>query len=332
MDVKSGGPAALPGAGGHARADVAGIAAGVGAMAAWAGSGVIAKGLDMGSLAIVLYRMWMYAALVIAVLMLRGGRLTLATMRVSALGGIGFGLDLVLFFSAVKMTTMANATVIGALQPVLMLALAGPLFGERVNRREVGLAALAIGGVALVMFGSSGLPDANPAGDLLAVCALFAWTAYFIFSKRTQAKVSSLEYTAATALWATLFVTPIALVSGQDLSLPVAGDWFWLVMLAVVPGLAGHGLMNWSLTRIPVWLASTLSLAIPVTATLMAWAFIDEPVDALQFVGMGVVLAALAALVSKPGPAAPAAPAAPAPPTTSSPPPPPSPGIEPASA
>jgi drug/metabolite transporter (DMT)-like permease len=229
--------------------------------------------------------------------MLRGGRLSLATMRVSALGGLGLGLDIALFFSAVKMTTMANATVIGAVQPVLLLALAAPLFGERPRRREVGLAGVAVLGVCVVMFGSSGLPDANPAGDLLAVGALFAWTAYFIFSKRTQAKVSSLEYTTATALWATLVITPIALLSGQDLSVPVAGDWFWLVMLAVVPGLAGHGLMNWSLTRIPVWLASTLSLAIPVTATLMAWAFIDEQVDGLQFLGMAIVLAALAALV-----------------------------------
>lgn len=274
-------------------------------MMAWSASGVIAKGLSMDGLAIVLYRMWMYSVLVIAILVLRGGRLSWATMKVSAPGGIGFGFDLVLFFSAVKMTTMANATVIGALQPILLLALAGPLFGERVHRRDVRLALLAVGGVGVVMFGSSGLPDANPAGDILAVGGLFAWTAYFIFSKRTQAKVSSLEYTAATALWATLLVTPIAVFSGQDLSIPQRADWFWLIGLAIVPGFVGHGLMNWSLTRIPVWLASTLSLAIPVTATLMAWAFIGEEVDVLQFVGMGVVLVSLGLLVAKPSAAEP---------------------------
>jgi len=93
-----------------------------------------------------------------------------------------------------------------------------------------------------------------------------------------------------------------------------------LALLALVPGLVGHGLMNWSLTRIPVWLGGTLILAIPVTSTILAWLFIDEEVRALQFAGMGIVIGALAALVSgsssggvvdaEPGPAAEPAPTA----------------------
>jgi drug/metabolite transporter (DMT)-like permease len=161
------------------------------------------------------------------------------------------------------------------------------------------LSLVAIAGVAVVMFGSAGLPDAGGAGDLLAVGSLFAWTAYFVFSKKTQMAMSSLEYTAATALWATALNTPIALLSGQSLALPTATNWVWLILLALVPGLLGHSLMNWSLTRIPVWLGSTLTLAIPVTSTLLAWMFIDEQVRALQFAGMGLVIVALGLIVRR---------------------------------
>ena len=56
-------------------------------------------------------------------------------------------------------------------------------------------------------------------------------------------------------------------------------------------------LMNWSLSRIPAWLGSTLTLAIPVTATVMAWVFLGEEVVALQFVGMAVVLIAFGLIV-----------------------------------
>ena len=107
---------------------------------------------------------------------------------------------------------------IGALQPILMLLIVGRLFGERVHRRDVLLSMVAIAGVGIVMFGSAGLPDANPHGDLLAAGALFAWTGYFVFSKRTQQAMSPLEYTAATALWATALNTPIAFLSGQSLA------------------------------------------------------------------------------------------------------------------
>ena len=154
--------------------------------------------------------------------------------------------------------------------------------------------------VGVVMYGSTGLPDWKPRGDILALCGLLAWTCYFVFSKRTQERLSPIEYSAATALIAAMVITPIALASGQDLSWPSADDWVWLVLLAVGPGLVGHVFMNWSLTRIPVWLGATLALFIPVTSTLLAWLFIDEDVAAVQFVGMGVVLAALAGVVLRP--------------------------------
>jgi drug/metabolite transporter (DMT)-like permease len=279
-------------------ASAAGIAAGLVAMAAWAASGVMAKGIDLPGMTIILYRMWLYVMVVLAWLALRGERLSLNVLRVAAPGGIALGLDIALFFNAVKTTTIANATVIAALQPALMLALAARFFGERPRRSDVLLSFVALAGVAIVVFGSSGLPDAGATGDLMAVGSLIAWTAYFAFSKATQRHVSPLQYTAATAVWAAVINTPIALVSGQDLSWPSADHWFWLALLALVPGLLGHGLMNWSLTRIPVWLGGTLTLAIPVTSTILAWLFIDEQVRALQFAGMGVVIGALAAIVS----------------------------------
>ncbi|MCH2625875.1 MAG: DMT family transporter, partial [Acidimicrobiales bacterium] len=60
---------------------------------------------------------------------------------------------------------------------------------------------------------------------------------------------------------------------------------------------ASHMLMNWALVRIPAWLGSTLTLGIPVTATVMAWIFLGEDVVAVQFLGMGVVLLALGFIV-----------------------------------
>ena len=286
-----------------------GIGAAVVAMFGWSASGVITKGLDMDGMAIVLYRLWLYAGAMMVVLAVGRNRLTLRKLLIALPGGIALGLDIALFFNAIKETTIANATIIGALQPILTLAIAPALIGasERATMRDAGLAAVAVLGVGVVLFGSAELPDWQPRGDILAALGLIAWTSYFLFSKRTQGRISSLEYTAATALIATLFNTPIAFASGQDLAWPEAGNWGWLALMALGPGLIGHVFMNWSLTRIPVWLGATLSLFIPVTSTLMAWLFIDEQVAALQFAGMGIVLLALFAVVLRPRPSTPAA-------------------------
>jgi drug/metabolite transporter (DMT)-like permease len=80
--------------------------------------------------------------------------------------------------------------------------------------------------------------------------------------------------------------------------MPSPTAWLWLVILSIGPGFTSHMLMNWAFGHIPAWLGSTMTLAIPVTSTLLAWAFLGETVVALQFGGMAVVMVALALLVN----------------------------------
>jgi DME family drug/metabolite transporter len=178
-----------------------------------------------------------------------------------------------------------------------MLLIVGRIFGERPKRNDWILALVAICGVGIVMFGSTGVPGWSPRGDLLAVATVVAWTGYFVFSKLSSQHIESSQYTGATALICALFATPFALASGQVFDMPSTNAWIWLVVLSVGPGFTSHMLMNWALVQIPAWLGSTLTLAIPVTATLMAWAFLGEEIVTLQLLGMAVVLFALGGIV-----------------------------------
>lgn len=268
-------------------------------MVGWAASGVIAKGIsELGPLAVVFWRMWIYTAIVLVFLRLRGTPLRMSSIRTSMAGGISLGADIMLFFVSLRLTTVANATVIGSCQPIIMLLIAGRVFGERPRRSDWSLAMVALAGVAVVLFGSSGLPEWSLAGDLLSVVTVVAWTLYFVFSKLTRNRIDSSQYTGATALIAALVATPFAVGSGQVFEMPSANAWLWLVILSIGPGFTSHMLMNWAFGHIPAWLGSTLTLAIPVTSTLLAWAFLDEKVVALQFGGMALVMTALALLVT----------------------------------
>lgn len=269
------------------------------AMVGWAASGVIAKGItELGALAVVFWRMWIYAAIVLAFLWLRGTPLRRESIRISLRGGLALGADIMLFFVSIRLTTVANATVIGSCQPIFMMLMAGRLFGERPRRLDGALAALAITGVGIVMFGSSGRPEWSLGGDLLSVLTLVAWTLYFVFSKLSRRQIDSAQYTGATALVAALVATPFAVGSGQVFDMPSPSGWLWLAILSIGPGFTSHMLMNWALGHIPAWIGSTMTLAIPVTSTLMAWAFLGEQVVALQFLGMGVVILTLGIIVT----------------------------------
>src|SRR4051812_32197871 len=173
-----------------------GVAAAFGAIVGWGIGPVFVKYIHMPGLALSFHRLWIGMFVGIAILLARGQRLSLAKLWIALPGGIAFGLDIAFFFVAVKHTTVADATVIGALQPVLVFVVVGRLFGERVTVGDLLWTAIAILGIAIVVLGPGDTAHRGLSGDLLAVGALLAWTWYFIASKRAREKLTAFEYQA----------------------------------------------------------------------------------------------------------------------------------------
>ncbi len=209
-------------------------------------------------------------------------------------GGIAFGLDVLLFFSALRETSTANATVIGALQPILLLPIGIRMFGESVDRKVIAFSFVAVAGTAIVVFGGSGLPQWSPYGDLLATGALVTWTAYFVASKSARKELGAVQYFTGLTVVALGVVVPYTFISGADISPDATSDWLAIIAVTVFSGALGHVLLNWSHGHVPLQVMSLLTLLVPIVATAGAVVFLDEPVDGLQWVGMAVVLAALA--------------------------------------
>lgn len=278
--------------------DITGLAGALLAVSVWGVASIIPKELAMGGLAIASYRFGMYAITVGSLMGLRGNRIDGRIMRRSFGGGVALGLDVAFFFSAVKLTSVANATVIGALQPVVVAIIARRVFGEIVPRRDVALGAVAIAGVAVVVFAGAADAPTDWRGDLLAIGALLSWSGYFVMSKRAPTSITTNEYTVGVAIWVALINAPLAIVFGQSLALPEGDEWLWLAAMAFGAGVLGHTVMNWSLKQIPLWLGSTFTLLVPVVSTSAAWAFLDEPVTAVQAAAIGVVLLSLTGVVT----------------------------------
>ena len=268
------------------------------AVSAWATGTIITKAIDMGGLAVGVYRFALFSVAIVVWMAVRGTPLSPNVLRRSMLGGIALGTDIAFFFSAIKLTTVVNATLIGSLQPVLVGVIAARFMGESIHRRDALWSLLALVGVVGVIVASSGRPEWSLAGDLLAVAAMFSWSAYFIFSKRSKASMTSTEYTAGTAIWTTLIVTPLAVGFSQDLGFPGWRDLTLVIVMVALAGVVGHALMNWSLVRIPLWVGSTFTLLIPVVSAVLAWIVLGEPLTIAQAASMGLVILSLAMIVS----------------------------------
>jgi drug/metabolite transporter (DMT)-like permease len=260
----------------------------------WGASSVAIKQVDdLNGLGLACYRIWLGALLVTVGFLATGGRLSRRLLRISFWGGLTFTADLVLFFCAVQETSIANATVIGALQPLLVLAVGSRLFGERARLAEVAWGGVAVAGTALVILGGDGGGANSTWGNVLAVGALISWTAYFVFTKTARQELSAFEYLTGMAIVAAIAVVPLPFVFDGTMGSPDLDGWLIILYLTVVNGLLGHFLMAFAHGHVTLLTVSLLTLAIPVFAAAGAALWIDEPLTVVQVAGMTVVLVAL---------------------------------------
>jgi drug/metabolite transporter (DMT)-like permease len=279
-----------------------GTAAVVTAVFFWGMGNVLVKYIRLPGLALAFYRLVVGAFVYSIVLRVAGGRLTRQMILAAAPGGIAFGLDMALFFVSLKHTSVADASVITALQPALVFLVAGPLFAERLSRRMVGWTAVAVVGVVIAIVGSSAGAGRTLFGDLAAAVSLFAWSYYFVASKQARQKLSALEYQAAMTVVAAFVIAPLALAQPSDLSVPDLATVGWIMVMVLVPG-GGHLLVNWAHRYSSIALASTLTLGIPVVGVIGAAVLLSEPLTAVQIFGIGVALVALTLVLRRPPPA-----------------------------
>ncbi len=274
----------------------------------WGFSNVVIKAASTGPLVSSFYRLWLAIPLLwlATVFMPRvRQRLTRYWLFASCVGGSLFALHQIVFFNSLKLTSVVNVTIIGALQPALVLLAAGRMFGEPVTRRAIAWSAVAVTGTIIVVLGSLGAPHWSPWGDALAVLNLFAFTAYFLASKRFRSHVGATEYVIGMTTIAGVCILAVALATSQDLLSPRGNDWLLLLFLALFPGTLGHLLSNWAHPHVPAFLLSVMLLAVPVIAAVAAATFLNEPINLMQIAGGAIVLTAIGTIVgAAAGPAA----------------------------
>jgi drug/metabolite transporter (DMT)-like permease len=282
---------------GSPRATRIGLLAILGPITAFSVMNVIVKIIHTPALTFAFLRLWMGALVMLSVLAVTHRRLSWATMRRAAPSGVLFGANICFFFSALKLTSVADVLIVAALQPALTLIVAGPLFGERVTPHEVAWMAVSLVGVVMVILGSSGTPVWSLRGDLLAVGALLAWTTYWLLSKHVRQAVPALEYMTAVTVTAALVVTPVALLSGQSFTVRWQ-DWLWLVLF-VAGAQGGHSLLAWSHAQVDVSISALLILAEPVISALAAVIFLGEPLPALSIAGGVIAVLAVGVVIHR---------------------------------
>lgn len=275
-----------------------GLVAAAVAVVAWSNGPIIVRAIGQSVATIIFWRLWIAVPVMAAAAYVSGGRLSWGLTRVALWPGVLFGASMVLGFESFNRTSIANATLIPALLPALMMVAATRLFGEVPDKRQRLLALGAFAGMAIVVFGAQTSSGADWVGDVLAAGNLLLFSVYFVRVKQIRdRKINAAAFLATVFLVAAVVVTPWSLATSPDLGALGAKGWVLVLTLVVGTGMFGHLAMTWAQGHLSITIASLLTLGQPVISSFMAWLIEHESLAPVQFVGAALAIGALAMIV-----------------------------------
>lgn len=211
--------------------------------------------------------------------------------RVFLLGALNFSVFWAMLFVAAYRLPGGVAATLGAIQPLLVIALARLLLGAPVRGLAVLAAAAGLGGVALLVLTPKAALD--PVGVAAGLASAASMALGTVLSRRWQPPVSALTFTSWQLTAGGILLAPAALLA--EPALPAFS-------LLNVAGIAYLGLIGAALTyvlwfrgvaRLEPAVVSSLGFLSPVTAVLLGWGVLDQGLSAAQLVGMAVVVASV---------------------------------------
>lgn len=205
--------------------------------------------------------------------------------------GLMFALHQLSFMTAVKRTSVADVVLMNTLAPIIVMLLAGPLFGEQANRRVRGWTGLAILGGVVIALGGATTPGGDPVGILLAALNVVFFAAFFLISKVARPHIDVWPFLFEALLVSAVVVAGSFLVIGRPV-LPSASssDWMLAVVMAVGPGAIGHFFMTWPLEWVRASVPPTIRLLQPLSAGGLAWLILGQGVSAYQIAGGAIAM------------------------------------------
>lgn len=250
------------------------------------------------------WRLIISAAITLALLALRGRpRVPEARdLALMALAGVALAAHFGLWMQSLYHLNVAPSVTIVDSYPALLAIVGRLFFREEYTRLQLAGAGVAMAGVAGLAFYSSRGGLAPPGGDpllgsLLAFAGMLGVAVYFIIGKRLRERYSTLEYTGVVYTAAALAEVLAVWAIGESLTGYRPETYAYLVLLALLPMLGGHTVINYLLARMSLVASTIPILGEPVGAGILAWLILGEPVTpgaaalmAVTLAGIGLVL------------------------------------------
>ena len=217
------------------------------------------------------------------------------TIRLVGLGLLGNVVYQALFIYGINGTRAGNAALMLATVPLIVTVLSVGLRHETISRAGWAGVALSIGGIVLILWGSSrGLSFGSDTmrGDLTMLASALAWSLYTVLSSPYVQKYGTLPVAAFTMWTGTVGLVAVSTPAllAQDWSSISLGAWGGLVFSGAFSIALAYILWYYGIRHLGSSRTAVYSNTVPVVALIVAWLTLGEVPTWVQVAGTAMIV------------------------------------------
>jgi len=252
-------------------------------------------------LSIALYRLLFTTLLIVPIILIRKKTrnelwsLPRTTLLIMIVIGVILAAHFSFWVTSLKMTSVASSVILVTAHPMLVAPLSFYFLKEKLSWINALGIAISLGGVGMLVIGNYGFAAFGLdtlEGNIFALLGGIAAGLYILGGRTLRKKVSTITYAFVVYAVGTITLFIICL----SLSAPVyhlaVRDYAIILLMAIVSGIFGHTLYNWSLGYIRASVMSVALLGEPIGASLLAYVipWIHQEPSLYTLVGGGIIL------------------------------------------
>ncbi len=199
--------------------------------------------------------------------------------------GILLGIHFALFFEAIKITKIANATFLGTLAPFFTLIIELYILKRYYSSKILlGLFLTLIGSIIILGY-QFNIESQYTIGNLYAVLCSICIAIALMIGEKVRQKEDTIVYTRLLYLSASFTLFMISILVNETLFSFNRNEFLGLVFLGLVPTILGHNSIYYSLKYVPPTIVAAFPLGEPIIATFFAFFIFSEYISLNIFIG-----------------------------------------------